>query len=139
MSDECQRIETVLAVDSDEDNLCLLKSILGLKGLDVLTAVNGQEAVDLAVRWRPDLILIDLKLPVVSGFSAVRQIRRFPSLEHVTIVSFALSKPGCHRELALAAGCAAHLDKPLDFDELDLIVDRFLPGHTLELASFLVH
>ena len=139
MIDECQRIETVLAVDSDEDNLCLLKSILRLKGLDVLTAVNGQEAVDLAGRWRPDLILIDLKLPIVSGFSAVRQIRKLPSLEQVPIVSFALCKPGCHRELALAAGCVAHLDKPIDFDELDLLIDQFLPGHTLELASALVH
>jgi CheY-like chemotaxis protein len=59
MSNDSQRIETVLAVDSDEDNLCLLKSVLGLKGLDVLTAVNGQEAVDLAVRWRPELVLIE--------------------------------------------------------------------------------
>ena len=139
MSNESQRIETVLAVDSDEDNLCLLKSILGLKGLDVLIAANGQEAVDLAVRWRPDLILIDLKLPIVNGFSAVRRIKKLPSLEQVPIISFAPCDPTSHRELALAAGCAAHLDKPIDFDELDLIVDRFLPGHSLELASVLVH
>ena len=139
MSDDSRRIETVLAVDSDEDNLCLLKSILGLKGLDVMTAVDGQEAVDLAVRWCPELILIDLKLPVVSGFSAIRRIKKLPSLEGVPIISFAPGKPICHREIALAAGCAAHLDKPIDFDELDFLIDRFLPGHNLELASVLVH
>lgn len=75
MSDDNQGIETVLAVDSDEDNLCLLRSILGLKGLDVLTAVNGQEAVDLAVRWRPELILIDLKLPISLPLAALLNIR----------------------------------------------------------------
>ena len=139
MSDDSQRIETVLAVDSDEDNLCLLKSILGLKGLDVLTAFNGEEAVDLAVRWHPELILIDLKLPIVSGFSAIRRIKKLPSLNQVPIISFCPCKPICHRELALAAGCAAHLNKPINFDELDLLIDRLLPGHGLELASVLVH
>ncbi len=139
MSNESQRIETVLAVDSDEDNLCLLKSILALKGFDVLAAANGHEAVDLAFRWRPELILLDLKLPIVSGFTVVKRIKQLASLRNVPIISFALTEPICHRELALAAGCAAYLDKPLDFDELDSLIDRFLPGHSLELTSALVH
>jgi CheY-like chemotaxis protein len=139
MSEETQRIETVLAVDSDEENLCLLKSILGLKGFDVLQAVNGREAVDLAFRWRPELILMDLKLPVVSGFTVLRRIKKIESLSNVPIISFAMVEPTCYRELALAEGCVAYLDKPLDFDELDSLIDRFLPGHSLELTSALVH
>ena len=139
MSADCQRVETVLAVDSDEDNLCLLKSILRLKGFDVLGAVNGHEAVDLAFRWRPELIVMSLKLPLVSGFTVVRRIKKLASLRDVPIISFGVNDPICHRELALAAGCAAHLDQPMDFDELDILIDRFLPGHSLELASLLVH
>ena len=139
MSDDCGRVETVLAVDSDEDNLCLVKSILRLKGFDVLGAVNGHEAVDLALRWRPELILMELQLPLVDGFTVVRRIKKLVSLRNVPIISFSLSDPAYHRSLALNAGCAAHLDKPLDFDELDVLIDRFLPGHILELASALVH
>ncbi|MGH9966355.1 MAG: response regulator [Pyrinomonadaceae bacterium] len=139
MSEEPQRIETVLAVDSDEENLCLMKSILGLKGFDVLQAVNGREAVDLAFRWRPELILMDLKLPIVSGFTVVRRIKKHESLRNIPIISFAIVEQTCYRELALAEGCAAFLDKPLDFDELDSLIDQFLPGHSLELTSVLVH
>lgn len=132
------RIETVLVVDADDDNRCLLKSILSLKGLDVLEAVNGQEAVDLAFRWRPELIVMDLKLPLVSGFTVVRRIKKLACLRGVPIISFVENEPASHHNLALAAGCAAHME-PLDFDELEILIDRFLPGHNLELASLLVH
>ncbi len=139
MSSDSQRIATVLVADSDEDNLCLLNSVLALKGFDVLAANDGQEVVDLATRRRPDLILIDLKLPIISGFTAIRRIKKLASLRDIPIIATSLSKPTSHRQLALAAGCAAHLDKPVDFDQLDALIDQFLPGYRWELASALVH
>ena len=139
MSNISGRIETVLVVDADDDNRCLLKSIVSLKGLDVLEAANGQEAVDLAFRWRPALIVMALKLPLLSGFSVVRRIKKLASLRDVPIISFAENDPASHHDLALAAGCAAHLDQPMDFDELDILIDRFLPGYSLEFTSLLVH
>ena len=74
MDEQSSRIETVLAVDSDEENLCLVKSILGLKGFDVLQAINGHEA-STRYRWRPELILMELRLPVVNGFTVVRRLK----------------------------------------------------------------
>lgn len=139
MSAICGRIGTVLAVDSDEDSLCLLKSILRLKGFDVLEAVNGQEAIDLAVRSRPELIVMELKLPLVHGFTVIRRIRKLERFSDVPIVSFSPKEPTCHRSLALAAGCAAHLDKPIDFLELEALLDQLLPGHRVEFKSNLVH
>lgn len=139
MSDENQRLATVMVVDNDEDGLCLLSSVLQLKGFDVLEAENGKDAVDLATRWRPELILMELKLPIVSGFTAIRRIRQLASLRETPIIAFSMPEPASHNQLALAAGCVAHLEKPIDFDQLDVLLDQYLPGHRWEIISALVH
>ena len=139
MSEDNQRFATVMVVDNDEDELCLLSSIFGLKGFDVLEAINGKDAVDLATRWRPELILMELRLPIISGFTAIRQIRQLSTLRDTPIIAFSAPEPGRHDQLALAAGCVAHLEKPIDFDQLDILIDQYLPGHRWELVSSLVH
>lgn len=139
MSDENQRLATVMIVDNDHDGLCLLRSVLQLKGFDVLEAENGKEAVDLAGRWRPELILMELKLPILNGFTAIRRIRQLSNLRETPIIAFSAPEPTSHNTLALAAGCVAHLEKPIDFDQLDVLLDQYLPGHRWELASALVH
>lgn len=139
MSDDNQRLATVMVVDNDEDELCLLSSIFGLKGFDVLEAINGSDAVDLATRWRPELILMELKLPIISGFTAIRRIRQVSNLRDTPIIAFSTPEPAPHYQLALAAGCVAHLEKPIDFDQLDVLIDQYLPGHRWEFVSSLVH
>lgn len=139
MSDDNQRLATVMVVDNDEDGLCLLSSVLQLKGFDVLAAEDGEEAVNLATRWRPELILMELKLPIISGFTAIRRIRQLSTLRKTPIIAFSLPEPSSHNKLALAAGCVAHLEKPIDFDQLDGLLDQYLPGHRWELISGLVH
>lgn len=139
MSDDNQRLATVMVVDNDEDGLCLLRSVLQLKGFDVLEAENGKEAVDLATRWRPELILMELKLPVINGFTAIRRTRQLSTLRETPIIAFSVPDPASHNQLALAAGCVAHLEKPIDFDQLDALIDQYLPGHRWELISGLVH
>jgi CheY-like chemotaxis protein len=128
-----------MIVDSDPDRLSLLKSILGLKGFDVLEAVNETEAFDLTSRWHPELILMELRRPIMSGFAAVRRIRKLTRARHTPIIAFSLPGPDSQNRLALAAGCVAHLEEPLDFDHLDALIDQYLPGHRWELASVLVH
>ncbi|MEK6281483.1 MAG: response regulator [Acidobacteriota bacterium] len=130
---------TIMLADADDDNRCLIKSILELQGFFVVEATNGQEAVDLAVSRRPDLVLIDLKLPVVSGFTAIRRFKRDKTLRDIPIIAISFNRPDCHEKLALAAGCAAHLQKPIELDHLDVLIDRLLPGERWQLASVLVH
>ena len=139
MGDDNSRFSTVLLVDSDEEDRYLLKAVLGLRGVDVIQAIDGHQAVDLAFRWRPELILIEIRPPIAEGFTAIRQIRKLASLRKVPIISFALDERTCQKDLALAAGAEAHLSKPIDFDQLDSLIDQFLPGHELELASLLLH
>jgi CheY-like chemotaxis protein len=138
MSDDYSRFSTVLLMDTDVEDRCLVKSVLNLKGFDVIEALEEDQVVDLAFRWRPELILMELRRPIVRGFSAIRQIRKLSSLRAVPIISFSQNHPANQRELALAAGCAEHVSKPIDFDQLDDLIDKFLPGHELEFASTLL-
>lgn len=130
-----QSLPTILVADGDDDTRYLLKSLLELKGFQVLEANDGQEAVDIAVSKRPDLLLIQLKLPVVSGFSAIRRIRKQAELRDVPIIAISFNNPASNCNLALAAGCSAHVENPIEFDLLDALIDRLLPGDRLPLSS----
>jgi CheY-like chemotaxis protein len=134
-----QPLLTIMIADHDDDNRCLLKSILELKGFVVVEASNGQEAVEVAIQVLPDLLLIELKLPVVSGFTAIRRIKKHDQLRRTPIIAFSGNRPASHRKLALAAGCSAHLEEPIEFDQLDALIDQLLPGERWQLASALVH
>ena len=129
---------TILIADGDEDSRYLLRSLLELKGFQVLEANDGQEAIDTSVSRRPDLLLIQLKLPVISGFTVIRQIRKNEKLRAVPIIAISFNDPPSNRNLALAAGCNAHIENPIEFDLLDALVDRLLPGDQLPLASVLI-
>ena len=133
-----QSMPTILVADNDDDNRYLLRSLLELKGFDVLLATNGQEAIDTAVRKRPDLVLIQLKLPLISGFTVIRRMRKCSALRGVPIIAVSLNKPTANRNVAIAAGCNAHLENPIEFDLLDQLLDRLLPGERLPLASLLI-
>jgi len=139
MNSEDEPVLTIMVADHDEDNRCLLKSILELKGFVVLEATNGQEAVEVATQMLPDLLLIELKLPVVSGFTAIRRIKKHHVLRQTPIIAFSFNRPASHHKLALAAGCSAHLEEPIEFDQLDELLNRLLPGERLQWASALVH
>ena len=130
---------TILIVEDDEDDRCLLKSVLTLKGFNVIEAADGQAAVNLAIRKLPDLIVIELKLPVVSGFTAIRRIKKYAELSQTPIIAVSLNHPAANGNLAMAAGCAAHMEKPIEFDQLDMLIDRLLPGERLLIDSVLVH
>src|SRR6185295_20138030 len=138
MNSNSQPMSTIMAADGDADNRCLLRSLLELKGFHVLLATDGQVAIDTALRKRPDLVLIQLKLPVVSGFTAIRRMRSCAALREVPIIAVSLKNPTANRNVALAAGCNAHLEDPIEFDALDELLNQLLPGERLPLASILI-
>ncbi len=133
-----QPIPTILVAESDDDARFLLKSLLELKGFQVLEANDGEEAVEIALCKRPDLLLIQLKLPVVSGFTAIRRIKKHGELHDIPIIAISMNNPTTNHNLALAAGCSAHLENPIEFDHLEVLIDRLLPGDRLPLASVLI-
>jgi CheY-like chemotaxis protein len=133
-----QSVPTILVAEGDYDARFLLKSLLELKGFQVLEASDGEEVVDIALRKRPDLLVIQLKLPVVSGFTAIRRIRKLEELHDLPIIATSTNNPTTNHNLSLAAGCNAHVENPIEFDYLEILIDRLLPGNRLPMASVLI-
>lgn len=114
----------VLLVEDTEDNRLMMRRLLELSGYRVSEAVNGVEAVTVAERETPDLILMDLSLPMVDGLAATRQIRQLPDMAKVPIIAVSAHDTADFHAEALAAGCDAYVTKPVDYTELeDLISD----------------
>lgn len=117
---------TVLVVEDFEDNRFMMRRLLETSGYHVIEAVNGQEAVEAATRERPDLILMDLSLPMLDGLSATRRIREQDGLGRVPIVAVSAHDTTDFHADALAAGCNEYVTKPIDFDQLESLLKRLL-------------
>lgn len=115
--------KTVLVVEDFEDNRFMMRRLLEMSGYRVIEAVNGQQAVESAVAERPDLILMDLSLPVLDGLAATRRIRESAGLGGVPIVAVSAHDSADFHTEALAAGCNEYVTKPIDFDRLVKILD----------------
>lgn len=115
---------TILVAEDDDDNRDILCTLLTLRGFDVLEAPDGQQAVEIARTARPDLILMDLKMPVMNGLVAARAIRQ--QSQSVPIVALSAYHPSQHGAVASAAGCDDYVLKPIDYDRLEAVIDRLL-------------
>ena len=117
---------TIMVVEDYEDTRLLLKYGLEQLGYSVLEASNGQEAVDIADREHPDLILMDLDLPILDGIAATQHIRQQPDLEHVPIVAVTAYPMSFTHVKAFAKGCNEYMPKPIDMAKLEQLVSRYL-------------
>ena len=119
--------KTVLVVEDTEDNRQIIRDLLTSAGFGMIEAATGEEGLAMAARYRPDLILMDIQLPVVDGYEATRRIKADPALKHIPIIavtSYALSGDEAK---ARAAGCDAYVAKPFSPRELLAKVREFLP------------
>ncbi len=119
--------QTVMVVEDFEDNRFMMRRLLEMSGYHVLEAVNGEEAVEVALRERPGLILMDLSLPLLDGLAATRRIRQHAELRQVPIVAVSAHDTADFHADALAAGCNDYVTKPIDFDQLEALLGRLLP------------
>jgi len=117
---------SVLLVEDYEDNRLMMKHLLELSGYRVLEATNGAQAIKVAMREIPDLILMDLSLPQVDGLSATRQIRAVPALSDVPIVAVSAHDTADFHAEALASGCNEYVTKPIDFGQLEAVIKSLL-------------
>ena len=124
---ENNRHTTVMVVEDFEDNRFMMRRLLELSGYNVLEAINGEEAVKKAQLERPDLILMDLSLPLLDGLAATRRIREVEDLRDIPIVAVSAHDTSDFHADALAAGCNDYVTKPIDFDELESLLARLLP------------
>ncbi|HEX8139688.1 MAG TPA: response regulator [Pyrinomonadaceae bacterium] len=120
-------LATIMVVEDFEDNRFMMRRLLEMSGYHVLEAVNGEEAVEIARRERPHLILMDLSLPLLDGLAATRRIRQEASLRDVPIVAVSAHDTADFHADALAAGCNDYVTKPIDFDQLEALLGKLLP------------
>ena len=119
------KVMKVMIVEDFKDTREMLKLMLELKGCDVVEAVDGREAVEYALDDGFNLILMDLNLPVMSGYEATREIVSSPSTRHIPVVAISAQCSGERRQRALDAGCLECLDKPIDMPALDEVLHRY--------------
>lgn len=127
---EEQTPRRIMVVEDYDDTRMLLKQGLEMLGYSVLEASNGQEAVDIADRERPDLILMDLDLPILDGIAATQQIRQQEHMDSVPIVAVTAYPLSYSRVKAFAKGCNEYMPKPIDMSELARVVNRYLSPPT---------
>src|SRR5215216_6577590 len=111
---------TVLVAEDSQDTRIMLKRAFELKGYRVFEAEDGQQALEAARRYRPNLIIMDLNMPVLDGLEAVKNFRKLECEgEHVPIISITAYDVYGMEEAALEAGCNIYLSKPIDLEEFD--------------------
>lgn len=119
-------LPTIMVVEDFEDNRFMMRRLLEMSGYQVLEAINGEEAVEIAKRERPHLILMDLSLPLLDGLAATRRIRQEAELRDVPIVAVSAHDTADFHADALAAGCNDYVTKPIDFDQLEALLGKLL-------------
>ena len=117
----------ILIVEDQEDNRVIMRDVLSTAGYHLIEALNGEDGVKLAQSERPDLILMDIQLPVMDGYEATRRIKGIAELKSIPIIavtSYALSGDEAK---ARAAGCDAYVAKPFSPRQLLAMVREYLP------------
>jgi len=118
--------EKILIVEDNPRNMRLLEMTLRAKGYTLLEAIDGGEALDMAVRERPDLIIMDIQLPKVNGLAVTRKLRGMPEFRHIPIIAITAYAMKGDRERVIRAGCDAYLPKPINTRELSEMIAAML-------------
>ena len=124
--DEHDNSLTVLLVEDTEDNRFMMRRLLEMTGYRVVEAMNGEEAVRLAKAETPQLILMDLSLPVIDGLAATRLIRKLPDCQRTPIIAVSAHDTSDFQSEAIQAGCNRYITKPIDFNELESLIGELL-------------
>jgi two-component system cell cycle response regulator DivK len=126
----------LLYAEDNDNNVFLLTVRLGdLAGHQILIARDGAAVCDMAAAERPDLILMDLELPVVSGWEAARRLKARPDTATIPVIALSAHALTDARAAALAAGCDAFVTKPIDFNALITVIDRLTTGRRAAAAN----
>ncbi len=117
---------SVLVVDDNELNLKLAQTILARSGYDVMAAARGEEAIAMACAHRPDLILLDIRLPDIDGLEVLRRLRELPETKDVPVVAMTAQAMPEEVDSFMAAGCDGYIQKPISLQSFRAEVQRHL-------------
>ena len=120
------KIPRILYVDDHSTTREIMVYIFEATGADILLAEDGLEGVEMAHRWQPDIILMDLRMPRLNGFEAIKYIRADETTTHIPIIVTSAWANTKHKKRSFAAGADEHFSKPVDFNHLVKTINRYL-------------
>lgn len=116
----------ILLIENNEQNLMLMRDILIYQGYEVIEANNGEEGVRIARELKPDVILMDIQMPVMDGFTAIKILRDDPVTKNIKIIGVTSYAMKGDREKILASGFDAYVSKPINTRQLPELVKKYL-------------
>jgi len=116
----------ILYVEDNPDNRTLVRRILLSENYGLLEATDAHEALELVKNTKPDLILMDINMPDMDGYTLTAKIKAIPGFEKVPILALTANVMRGDKEKTLEAGCDGYIQKPIDFDELLREIEKFL-------------
>ena len=126
--------EKILIVEDNPQSMKLLLMTLKPHGYVLLEAEDGQEALKIADRDKPDLIIMDIQLPKVSGLEVTKRLRRMPAFNHILIIAITAYAMKGDEEMFIESGCDAYLSKPINTRELPIVIKKMLSGRKQDKA-----
>ncbi len=116
----------ILIVEDNPQNMRLLEMVLRAKNYILLKATDGEEALDIAIREQPDLIIMDIQLPKMNGLEVIRKLRETPAFSHTPIIAITAYAMKGDRERVIESGCNTYLSKPINTRELPEMIAEML-------------
>ena len=117
----------ILYIEDNDQNYYLVSYILKARGYEVTRARDGREGIEIAVATSPDLILLDIQLPVMDGYATARELRKRQNLDATPIIALTSYAMAGDREKALGAGCNGYIEKPINTTTFTSQIEQFLP------------
>jgi two-component system cell cycle response regulator DivK len=117
---------TILYVEDNADNRLLIRRILQAEGFNMLEAPNAAQALQMVQTQPPDLILMDISMPDMDGYTLTARLKAMPDLKTVPVIALTANVMRGDRERSLEAGCDGYIQKPIDIDNLVFQVNHFL-------------
>ena len=116
----------ILYVEDNPDNVYMLTRRLKKKGFELIIAGDGQEGIDKAIEENPDLILMDLSLPTMDGWTATAEIKKIEGVKDIPIIALSAHAMPEHRDRAIKAGCSDYDTKPVDIKRLLSKIEQYI-------------
>lgn len=118
---------TILVIEDQEQNRYLMKYMLEVHGHRVVLADDGESGIELAIQRHPDLVLLDIQLPTMSGHEVARRLQANPAVASIPIVAVtSYAMPG-DREMVMASGCTGYIEKPINPDTFVNEIQQYVP------------
>jgi CheY-like chemotaxis protein len=122
-------VSKILYIEDHPAQRDIMAQMLELSGYEVAVASDGIDGLDQARSWKPDLILMDLRMPRMDGFEAIKELRKDPTTEEIPVIAISAWASAKHKERAMEAGANEHFTKPVDLTRLLDTINRLLAGN----------